>query len=41
MSESIQGIIYARDRIHVNYGIVVEISVVYANPHLPSFPANE
>ena len=39
MSESIQGIIYARYRIPVNYGIAVETSLVYTNSQFPSFLA--
>ena len=41
MSKSIQGIIYARYRIPVNYGIAVETSVVYTNSQFPSFLADE
>ena len=37
MSKSIHHIIYVRDRIHVNYGISVETSVVYSNSPFPSF----
>ena len=31
MSESVQGMIYARYRIYINYGLAFEISIVYAN----------
>ena len=41
MSKSIQGIIYARDRVSINYGIVVAAFVVYKNSQLPSFLADK
>ena len=41
ISKSTQGIIFARYRIPVNYGIAVETSVVYANSQFSSFLADE
>ena len=37
MAKSVQGIIYAIYRISVNFGTVVEASVVYTNSHFPTF----
>ena len=41
MSQSIQGIIYARYIIPFNYGIASEASVVYANSQFPSLLADK